>query len=79
MHGPAYAAATSNAQATASSVQTYVQTMAVGLQGLTCTQVTYSAGSLPCTVQVTLSYTWSPGSYFSSMTWTVSSTMAVTY
>lgn len=79
VRGPAYAAATGNAQATASSVQTYVQGMAVGLSGLSCTSVSYSATSLPCTVSVTLSYTWNPGKLFSSMTWTVTSTMAVTY
>jgi Flp pilus assembly protein TadG len=79
VHGPSYATATGNAEATASSVQTYVQGLAVDLSGLSCTSVSYSATSLPCTVSVTLSYTWNPGNLFSSMTWTVTSTMAVTY
>lgn len=79
VHGPAYSGATGNPIATASDVQTYLATMAVGLNGLTCTGVNYSASSLPCTVTVTLSYTWNPGGFLSSMTWTVSSTMAVTY
>ncbi len=79
VHGPAYSGATGNPMATAGDVQTYLATMAVGLSGLTCTAVDYSASSLPCTVTVSLSYTWNPGTFFSSMTWNLSSTMAVTY
>ena len=79
VHGPNYAAQTGNAQASTSTVQTYVQGLSVALGGLTCTAVTYSATSLPCTVSVTLSYTWKPEGYFQSVTWNVTSTMPVTY
>ena len=79
VHGPAYAASTGNAQASTSTVLTYLDGLAVGINGFECTSVSYSATSLPCTVSVTLSYTWNPESYFSSMTWTPTSTMAVTY
>jgi Flp pilus assembly protein TadG len=79
VHGPNYAAATGDAQASSSSVQTYLDGMAVGLNGLQCTSVSYSATALPCTVSVTLSYTWRPEGLFLPMTWTPTSTMAVTY
>ena len=79
VRGPGYAQATGNSQASASSVQTYVSGLAVGLNGLECTAVSYSATSLPCTVTVTLSYTWKPEGLFSQQSWTVSSTMPVTY
>jgi Flp pilus assembly protein TadG len=79
VRGPSYAAATGNAQASASSVLTYLDGLAVGIKGFQCTSVTYSATSLPCTVSVTLSYTWNPQGFFSSMTWTPTSTMPVTY
>jgi Flp pilus assembly protein TadG len=79
VHGPAYAAATGNAQASASTVLTYLDGLAVGLNGFQCTSVSYSATSLPCTVSVTLSYTWTPQAFFSSITWTPTSTMPVTY
>jgi hypothetical protein len=79
VNGPAYAAATGNAQASTTSVLSHLDTMAVGLSGLSCTSVSYSATTLPCTVSVTLSYTWKPGGFFSSMTWTPTSTMPVTY
>ncbi len=80
VRGPAYAAATGNALATASSVQTYLGGMAVGLNGFQCTSVTYSSTTLPCTVTVTLSYTWKPeGIFAASITWTPSATSEVTY
>ncbi len=79
VRGPSYAQATGNAQASASTVQSYVQELAVGLKGLQCTSVSYSATSLPCTVTVTLSYTWRPEGLFQPVTWTISSTMPVTY
>ena len=55
------------------------QEVAVGLSGLNCTAVNYSSSSIPCTVSVTLTYTWTPGNILSPMTWTVTSTTAVTY
>ena len=79
VHGPAYATATGEAQASTSSVLSYLEGMAVGLNGLECTSVSYSSTTLPCTVSVTLSYTWKPEGYFASSTWTPTSTMAVTY
>ncbi len=81
VRGPAYSAATGTAMATASSVQTYLQGMAVGLNGLQCTSVAYSSTSaLPCTVTVTLSYTWKPeGIFAGTITWTPSATSEVTY
>jgi hypothetical protein len=79
VHGPTYASENSQSMASTSTVLTYVQGLAVGLGGLQCTSVSYSASSLPCTVSVTLSYTWNPEGFFSSTTWTVTSTMPVTY
>ncbi len=79
VHGPTYASENGQSEASTSTVLTYVQGLAVGLNGLNCTAVTYSATTLPCTVSVTLTYTWNPGMLFSSMTWTVTSTMPVTY
>jgi Flp pilus assembly protein TadG len=79
VRGPSYATATGNAQASTSTVLTYLDGMAVGISGFTCTSVSYSATSLPCTVSVTLTYTWKPEGLFSPITWTVASTMPVTY
>ncbi len=79
VRGPNYAAATGNSQATAAAVQTHVQGLSAGMSGLECTAVTYSAATDPCTVSVTLTYTWKPEGYFKPMTWTVTSTMPVTY
>jgi hypothetical protein len=80
VRGPDYVASQSgNTEATTSTVLTYVQTLAVGLSGLNCTEVTYSSNTIPCTVTVTLTYTWVPEGYFESQTWTASSTVLVTY
>lgn len=79
VHGPTYASESGQSMASTSSVLTFVQQMAVGLEGLECTAVNYSSSSMPCSVSVTLTYTWSPVSLFSPMTWTVTSTMPVTY
>jgi len=79
VHGPDFANETGGSQATTQSVLTYVQGLAVGLSGLNCTEVAYSASSLPCTVTVTLTYTWTPEAFFLPMTWTISSTMPITY
>jgi len=79
VRGPNYVAATGNAEATAATVQTYVQGLSAGMSGLQCTAVNYSSTTDPCSVSVTLSYTWNPEGYFSPMTWTVTSTMPVTY
>ncbi len=79
VHGPLYASENNQSEASTATVLTYVQGMAVGLNGLNCTAVTYSATSLPCTVGVTLTYTWTPAALFSPMTWTVTSTMPVSY
>jgi len=78
VRGPNYVAA-GGTQATAASVQTYLQGRAVAMNGLQCTACTYSATTDPGTVTVTLTYTWRPEGYFQAMTWTVSSTMPVTY
>ena len=79
VHGPAYASATGNSQATTSTVLTHVSSMAVALNGLACTSVSYSSTTLPCTVSVTLSYQWKPEAFLALTTWTVTSTMPVTY
>jgi hypothetical protein len=79
VHGPLYASENSTSEASTSTVLAGVQNLAVGLSGLNCTAVTYSATTLPCTVSVTLTYTWTPERLFSPMTWTVTSTMPVTY
>jgi Flp pilus assembly protein TadG len=79
VRGPNYASQTGNPQASTSSVQSYVEGLAVGMGGLTCTSVSYSATTDPCTVSVTLSYTWTPEGYFNPVTWNVASTMPVTY
>ena len=80
VRGPGYVAAQSgNTEATTSTVLAYVQGLAVGLNGLDCTEVTYSSSTTPATVTVTLTYTWRPEALFGSMTWTVSSTDLVTY
>lgn len=79
VHGPTYASESGQSMASTTSVLSYVQGLAVGLNGLQCTSVSYSATSLPCTVSVTLSYTWKPEGLFSSVTWSVTSTMPVTY
>jgi Flp pilus assembly protein TadG len=80
VRGPDYVLATSgNTEATTATVLAYVQSLAVGLNGLNCTEVTYSSGTIPCTVTVTLTYTWTPEGLFHSQTWTASSTVVVTY
>src|SRR5260370_40427460 len=58
VHGPLYASDNSLSMASTSTVLTNVQGLAVGLNGLNCTAVTYSATTIPCTVSVTLTYTW---------------------
>jgi Flp pilus assembly protein TadG len=79
VHGPTYASESGQPMASTSTVLTQVEGLAVGMSGLECTAVNYSATTMPCTVSVTLAYTWTPGSLFSPMTWTVTSTMPVTY
>jgi Flp pilus assembly protein TadG len=84
VHGPQYAADSGNAYATNSTVLTYVETLAVGLDDtkLSCT-VTWSpsppTATTPSTVTVQLSYNWVPEGYFQSFTMTASSVMPVTY
>jgi Flp pilus assembly protein TadG len=80
VRGPDYVASgTGTAEASPATVLAYVQGLAVGLEGLSCTEVTYSSGTIPCTVTVTLTYTWKPEGYFKSQSWTASSTVVVTY
>lgn len=79
VHGPTYASESGQSKASTDTVLSYVQGMSVGLDGLNCTQVNYSAPAVPCTVSVTLTYTWTPGKLFSPMTWSATSTMPVTY
>jgi Flp pilus assembly protein TadG len=84
VHGPQYAADTGSAYATNSSVLTYIETLAVGLDNtkLSCT-VTWNPSpptvTTPSTVTVQLTYDWVPEGYFQSMTLTASSVMPVTY
>jgi hypothetical protein len=65
-------------------VQTYIETLAVGLDEskLSCT-VTWSpnppTATTPSTVTVHLTYDWVPEGYFQSMTMSASSVMPVTY
>ncbi len=79
VHGPTYASESGQSKATKDTVLSHVQGLAVGLNGLDCSQANYSASTVPCTVSVTLTYTWTPSKIFSPMTWTVTSTMPVTY
>jgi Flp pilus assembly protein TadG len=79
VHGPTYASENNQSKASTSTVLAYVQGLAVGLNGLDCTAVNYSAQTAPCAVTVTLTYTWTPEGLFSPMTWTATSTMPVTY
>jgi hypothetical protein len=79
VHGPTYASESGQPVASTSTVLAQVQGLAVGLNGLNCTAVTYSSTTMPCTVGVTLTYTWTPEAFFKPMTWTVTSTMPVTY
>lgn len=79
VHGPLYASENNQSMASTSTVLANVRGLAVGLNGLDCTAVTYSATTLPCTVSVTLTYTWAPPRLFGPMTWAVTSTMPVTY
>ena len=84
VHGPQYAADSGQPYATSSTVLTYIETLAVGLQNnyLTCT-VTWSPSppttSTPSTVSVQLSYSWVPEGYFQTATFTSTSVMPVTY
>jgi hypothetical protein len=80
VHGPAYVSSGSGtSEATKATVLAYVQSLATDMSGLECTAVTYSSTTIPCTVTVTLTYTWKPERYFPSVKWTVSSTAIVTY
>ena len=79
VHGPTYAEEQSQPEASAQSVQSYLQSFTVGMPGLECTNVIFSSSSTPCDVSVTLQYTWTPEGYYNPMTWTVTSTMPVTY
>jgi Flp pilus assembly protein TadG len=81
VRGPNYVAANPGASlATTAEVQAYLLAGAgSSMSSVECTAVTYSATTDPCSVSVTLSYTWNPGAYFKPMTWTATSTMPVTY
>ncbi len=79
VHGPTYAQEQGLPEASTQSVMAYLQGLTVGMPGLECTSVLFSSASSPCTVEVTLQYTWTPEGYFQAMTWTISSTMPVTY
>jgi Flp pilus assembly protein TadG len=82
VRGPDYVASGSGSQmASTTDVSNYLSEsgLSAGLSGLTCTSVTYSSTTLPCTVAVTLQYTWSSGAIFSSATWNVTATAIVTY
>ncbi len=79
VHGPTYASVNNEPMATTSTVLAQVQEMSVGLSGLNCSAVTFSSSAMPCTVSVTLTYTWTPGAFFGPISWAVTSTMPVTY
>ncbi len=79
VRGPNYVAATGNSEATAATVQSHIEQYSAGMSGIECTNVTYSSATDPCSVSVTLTYTWKPEGYFQAMNWTVTSTMPVTY
>lgn len=83
VRGPNYVAANNPpgaSLATTAEVQAYlVGGAGASMSAVSCTAVTYSATTDPCTVSVTVSYTWNPGAYFNPMTWTATSTMPVTY
>jgi Flp pilus assembly protein TadG len=84
VHGPTYASEQGSSYATNATVLSYIEPMAHGLSGLTCT-VTWNPNppttSIPSTVTVRLSYPWVPEAYFNKQTvaLTASSTMPVTY
>lgn len=79
VHGPTYAEEQGLPEASTQSVQTYLQSFTVGMPGLVCTNVSYSSASSPCTVSVTLQYTWTPEALMTPLIWTITSTMPVTY
>jgi Flp pilus assembly protein TadG len=82
VRGPDYVASGSgSAMASTTDVMNYFSEtgLSSGLSGLSCTGVAYSSTTLPCTVAVTLQYTWSPGAHFSDATWDVTATAIVTY
>jgi Flp pilus assembly protein TadG len=86
VHGPTYASEQNSSYATSTTVLAAIDSLASagGIQtsDLTCA-VTWSpnppTSSPPSTVTVQLTYVWVPEGYFGSSTWTVSSTMPVTY
>ncbi len=86
VHGPEYASEQNTTYASNSTVFSAIEPLAAagGLQtsNLSCT-VTWSpsppTSSPPSTVTVQVTYDWVPEGYFQSVTWTVSSTMPVTY
>jgi hypothetical protein len=79
VHGPTYASESGQPVASPSTVLAQVQGMAVGLSGLSCSVQFLPEPTMPCTVSVALTYTWTPEAFFSPITWTVTSTMPVTY
>ncbi len=84
VHGPTYASQQDSSYATNGTVLSYIEPMAHGLSGLTCS-VTWNPNppttSAPSTVTVQLSYSWVPEAYFNkqAVAMTASSTMPVTY
>jgi hypothetical protein len=78
VHGPNYSTATGNAVASSTTVQSYLNGLAVGLNGFQCQSFTYPS-TLPGTVTITLTYTWKPEAFYPQVSWTASSTMPVTY
>ncbi len=81
VHGPLFAASNNMSVASPSTVLTYLEGLTVGLNGLKCTSVAYSSTSttVPGSVSVTVTYTWVPGAYFRSTTWSATATVLVTY
>lgn len=86
VHGPTYAAEENSSYATNSTVFSYIEPLAVGMQtsDLQCT-VTWSPNppteNPPSTVTVEVTYAWTPEAFFTktAVNLTASSTMPVTY
>lgn len=86
VHGPGYAAAQGTSYASNQTVLSAIEPLATasGLQtsDMSCT-VTWNPNppttTTPAIVTVELTYNWVPEGYFQSVSWTVSSSMPVTY
>jgi Flp pilus assembly protein TadG len=86
VHGPTFASEQNSSIATSATVQTYIETLSVGMKtsDLNCS-VTWNpnppTANSPSTVTVQVAYAWTPEAYFSkqAVNLTASSTMPVVY